>query len=210
MNDEALKSVILTGRVVRLEPLSLAHFDQLVKAARYPELWLYTRTAPLDTPSAMRDQIMRLLEAQRRGTDLPFATLDVRSGTCIGMTRFMDIQKENRSLEIGGTFITPAFQHTPANTEAKYLMLQYAFEQWHCLRVQFKTDLRNTISQKAIEKLGAVREGILRDHIILSDGYLRSSVYYSILAGEWPEVKRRLQERLESMILLPRADRSIR
>ena len=120
------------------------------------------------------------------------------------MTRFMDIQPENRSVEIGGTWISPQYQRTVVNTEAKFLMLRHAFEVLDCVRVQIKTDLRNTRSQRAIERLGAVREGVLREHMMLPDGTLRSSVYYSILAAEWPAVRQRLLDLLERrMINLP-------
>jgi RimJ/RimL family protein N-acetyltransferase len=109
------------------------------------------------------------------------------------MTRYMDIQPRNRALEIGGTWYAAAFQRTAANTECKYLLLRHAFETLGCQRVQFKTDLRNERSQRAIERIGATREGVLRSHMLLPDGTLRSSVYFSILENEWPAVKARLE-----------------
>ena len=109
------------------------------------------------------------------------------------MTRYLNIETANRAVEIGGTWYAPEFQHTGVNTECKYLLLSHAFEDLGCIRVQFKTDLRNIRSQQAIERIGGVREGVLRNQVILPDGYIRSSVYYSILVEEWPQVKRHLE-----------------
>lgn len=192
-----IRPVTLTGNFVRLEPLSLDHLADLTAAGSDPELWQFMRYGLVTDQDRMRDFIAYLLDHQARGTDLPFATIHIPSAKAVGMTRFMDIQPENRALEIGGTWITPAYQRTVVNTEAKYLMLRYAFEVLGCVRVQIKTDLRNTQSQRAIERLGAVREGVLREHMLLPDGTLRSSVYYSILAAEWPAVRQRLLELLE-------------
>jgi N-acetyltransferase len=197
MSPIQVAPLTLAGKYIRLEPLSLDRLEELVEAGRDPSIWTYTRNGPIDTPQRMREFIQWLLQKQAQGTDLPFVTVLLATGCAVGMTRFMDIQTENRALEIGGTFVTPACQRSPVNSEAKFLMLRHAFESWDCLRVQFKTDLRNIVSQRAIERLGAVREGILRDHIILPDGTVRSSVYYSILAREWPQVKARLIERMD-------------
>lgn len=196
MNPIVVAPLTLEGRTIRLEPVGMERFDQLVEAARDPSIWLFTRTPPLNTPERMRAQIQALLSAQAEGRELPFVTVLKSEDRAVGMTRFMDIQPENRAVEIGGTFVTPACQRTVVNTEAKFLMLRHAFERWDCLRVQFKTDLRNIVSQRAIERLGAIKEGVLRDHIILADGTVRSSVYYSILAREWPAVKARLLEKM--------------
>ena len=113
------------------------------------------------------------------------------------MTRYMNISPADRNLEIGGTWYAPNCQRTGVNTESKYLLLGHAFEVLGCLRVQFRTDVRNLRSQKAIERLGAVREGVLRDHMVLPDGTVRSSIIYSILRGEWQAVKRHLEELME-------------
>lgn len=199
MKSTAVAPVVLTGRFIRLDPLSRAQVPALAGAAADPEIWRYTRNAPLTTVELMETHVEELLRAQAAGTDLPFATFHHRAATYVGMTRFMDIQHFNRMVEIGGTFLNPAFHHTGANLEAKLLMLSHAFETWDCLRVQFKTDSRNISSQKAIEKLGAVREGVLRDHMVLDNGYVRSSVYYSILAAEWPAVKEKLLARLQPL-----------
>ncbi len=187
----------LTGRLIRLEPLSLTHFPDLAEAGKEESLWQYMRYGQVTTEAKMRGLVGQLLEWQARGTDLPFAVIHQERGRAIGMTRFMNIEPANRGLEIGGTWYAPAFQRTGVNTESKYLLLGHAFENLGCLRVQFRTDLRNLRSQKAIERLGAVREGVLRDHMILPDGTLRSSIIYSILRGEWEAVKRHLEELME-------------
>jgi RimJ/RimL family protein N-acetyltransferase len=134
-----------------------------------------------------------MLARQARGTDLPFAVVHLASGQAIGATRYMDIQPANRALEIGGTWYAPAYRRTAVNTEAKYLLLAHAFEALGCVRVQLKTDLRNERSQRAIERIGAQKEGVLRHNLIMPDGHRRSSVYYSILDEEWPAVKARLE-----------------
>ncbi|HKY52696.1 MAG TPA: GNAT family protein, partial [Anaerolineales bacterium] len=123
-----------------------------------------------------------------------FVVIHLASGRVAGATRYLNIISHDRGLEIGGTWYGPEFQRTAVNTECKYLLLQHAFETLGCIRVQLKTDSRNERSQKAIERIGAVKEGVLRNHMILPDGYYRHSVYYSILDTEWPNVKRRLEE----------------
>jgi N-acetyltransferase len=150
--------------------------------------------------SGIRDWVQEMLERQSRGTDLPFAVVLQSSGLAIGATRFMSIQQEHKTLEIGGTWYGLAYQGKAVNTDAKYLLLSYAFEHLKVHRVQLKTDSRNLRSQKAIEKLGAKREGVLRRHMVLKDGTLRDSVVYSIIDLEWPDVKLRLRERLENQI----------
>jgi RimJ/RimL family protein N-acetyltransferase len=137
-----------------------------------------------------------MLRRQSAGNDLPLATIDLITNKAIGATRFMDIQRVHRGVEIGGSWLGAAYRRTAANTEAKYLMLSHAFETWGCIRVQIKADLRNERSQRAIERLGAVKEGVIRKNMIMPDGYQRSSVYYSILDDEWPGVKARLEHML--------------
>jgi RimJ/RimL family protein N-acetyltransferase len=155
------------------------------------------RYGNIETEDQMRNFVRHLLALQQRGTDLPFAVIHVPSGRAVGMTRYLNIDAENRALEIGGTWYGLAYQRTSVNTECKYLLLGYAFETLDCVRVQLKTDLRNERSQRAIERLGAVREGVLRNHMILPDGTLRHSVFYSILPEEWPSVRARLAAWLE-------------
>jgi RimJ/RimL family protein N-acetyltransferase len=144
----------------------------------------------------MSDWVRDILSRKAAGTDQPFAVVHLASGKLAGATRYMDIRAAHRGLEIGGTWYGTEYQRTPVNTEAKYLLLRHAFEVLGCIRVQFKADSRNERSLRAIERLGAVREGVLRNHMILDDGTYRHSVYYSILDGEWPVVKARLEEKL--------------
>lgn len=189
--------VTLEGKWVRLVPLSLDRLTEIARAGRDPAIWTWVRHGPRTTPERMADLIDHWLKEQAAGTALPFTTLLKPSMVPVGATGFLDIQRENRGVEIGGTWLTPTLQRTPVNTEAKYLLLRHAFETEGCLRVQLKTDERNLRSQKAIERIGARREGVFRRHILLDDGFARSSVYYSILEDEWPLVRARLEAMLE-------------
>ncbi len=188
-----IEPVILTGRIVRLVPLSHDHLADLTEAGNNENIWTFMRYGFVNSWEKMRSMIDSLLAYQAEGTDLPFTVIHLPSGKAIGMTRYLNIEPANRGLEIGGTWYAPAFQRTGVNTECKYLLLRHAFEDLDCIRVQFKTDLRNLRSQKAIERIGAVREGVLRNHVILPGGVIRSSVYYSILSEEWPQVKAHLE-----------------
>jgi RimJ/RimL family protein N-acetyltransferase len=192
-----IRPVTLMGSIIRLEPLSVQHIPDLAEAGKDESIWQYLRYGQVTTPDKMAEFVGLLLEWQARRTDLPFAVVHQASGRAIGMTRYMNIEPTNRGLEIGGTWYASEFQRTRTNTESKYLLLGHAFEVLEVIRVQFRADLRNLRSQRAIERIGAVREGVLRDHMILPDGTLRSSVIYSILAGEWTGVKKHLEELLE-------------
>jgi RimJ/RimL family protein N-acetyltransferase len=189
--------VTLTGRIVRLEPLSLDHLPGLTTIGLDESIWRYMRYGMISKQEQMRTWVERLLEAQAAGTDLPFAVIHLSSGQVAGSTRYMEIHPADLGLEIGGTWYGVVFQRTAVNTECKYLLLKHAFESLGCVRVQLKTDLRNVRSQRAIERLGAVKEGVLRNHMILPDGSLRHSVFYSIIDSEWPAVKARLETSLE-------------
>ncbi len=191
-----IQPITLTGSVVRLEPLSLAHVPDLAVAGRDESIWQYMLYGNVTGEAQMRDWVAEMLERQARGRDLPFAVIHLESGRAIGGTRYLNIEPEDHGLEIGGTWYAVEFQRTAVNTECKYLLLRHAFETLGCLRVQFKTDSRNERSQRAIERLGAIREGIFRNHMILPGGVIRHSVYYSIIADEWPGVKARLEEKL--------------
>ena len=150
----------------------------------------------LNTSEKMTGHVTDILQRAARGTDLPFTVFHLESGQPIGCTRFTGIDRPNRKLEIGGTWYGVAYQRTGVNTECKFLLLTHAFEELGCVRVQFKTDARNIRSQKAIERLGAIKEGILRQDMIRSDGHLRDSVYYSIIDTEWPQAKLDLEKKL--------------
>ncbi|MEW5985437.1 MAG: GNAT family protein [Chloroflexota bacterium] len=189
----------LTGRVVRLEPLSLSHAPDLLQVARDESIWRYMLYGAVTSEEAMRAYVQDLLTRQAQGTDLPFAVIHLASGRAVGSTRFMDIRPSHRGLEIGGTWYGLAYQRTAVNTECKYLLLRHAFEVYGCIRVQLKTDLRNERSQRAIERLGAIREGVLRNHVITPDGTIRHSVMYSIVDSEWPAVKDRLEVLLRGL-----------
>ena len=186
----------LQGRFVRLEPLSEAHVEGLTAIGLEDEIWKYMLYGPMRGQDDIRQWVRDILARAANGSDLPFAVLDLASGRVAGATRYLDIRPEHRALEIGGTWYGSEFQRTAVNTECKYLLLKNAFEQLGCIRVQLKTDSRNIRSQAAIERLGAVKEGTLRNHMILPDGTIRHSAYYSILDAEWPRVKAFLEGRL--------------
>jgi RimJ/RimL family protein N-acetyltransferase len=191
-----IQPVTLTGKIIRLEPLSEAHVPDLALSGDDDEIWRFMLYGSVRSEEQMHAWVIDLLNRQKEGTDLPFAVIYLATGQAIGATRYLNISPENRGLEIGGTWYAYAYQRTGVNTEAKYLLLTHAFETLGCVRVQLKTDLRNIRSQLAIERIGAVKEGILRKHMILPDGTLRDSVFYSILDDEWPVVKARLEEML--------------
>lgn len=191
-----IRPVTLSGRFVRLEPLSESHILDLTHIGQDPSIWEYTVYGYVESEAQMRAWVLELLSRQMQGSDLPFAVIHQDSGRAIGATRYLEIDAHNRKVEIGGTWYGVAYQRTAVNTESKYLLLRHAFEDQGCIRVQFKTDLRNIRSQRAIERLGAVKEGLFRNHMILPDGIIRHSIYYSIIDSEWPGVKAHLEELL--------------
>ena len=190
-----VEPVTLPGQYVRLEPLKLEHLDALWSIGRDPDLW---KLAPyqIDTDEKMRTYIRAALDGQEVGVALPFVTIEQQTDRIVGSTRFGNIDAPNHRAEIGWTWIGKPWQRTAVNTEAKFLMLQHAFETWHCIRVELKTDTLNERSRTAIARLGAKQEGIFRHHMITESGRLRDSVYFSIINDEWPEVKARLQAML--------------
>lgn len=191
-----VKSVTLTGKFVRLEPLSEAHVEGMAKIGAGQPFWNFMVYGEMNSVDDMRKWVRDIMSRGLKGTDLPFAVIHLESGRVAGATRYLNIMPNDRWLEVGGTWYGPEFQRTIVNTECKYLLLGHAFEKLGCVRVQIKTDSRNERSQKAIERIGAVKEGVLRNHMILPDGYVRDSVFYSILDSEWPLVKNSLQEKL--------------
>jgi RimJ/RimL family protein N-acetyltransferase len=190
-----VQPVVLRGRHLTLEPLEERHAPDLFRAMQDEEVCRYLAWPP---PAAL-DETLRLVreacEQMARGQALPFAQIWNESGRAIGSTRLLDIRPKDRQVEIGSTFLARAHWRTPANTESKYLLLRHCFEALGCVRVALKTDARNTRSQAAIERLGAVREGVLRRHMNVR-GFQRDTVYYSILDAEWPAVRARLEARL--------------
>ena len=190
-----LGPVVLKGRHVTLEPLDERHAAGLFDAMRDEEVCRYLAWPP---PTALDDTHALIRDARElmaRGQCVAFAQIWNATGLTIGSTRLLDIRPKDRQVEIGSTFLARPYWRTPANTEAKYLLLRHCFESAGCVRVALKTDGRNTRSQTAIERLGAVREGVLRKHMNVR-GYQRDTVYFSILEGEWPAVKARLEARL--------------
>ena len=192
-----LDPVALEGSHVRLEPLSESHHSALSEVGFDPDLWRLNPTR-VSTPEEMSAYIRTALDAQAAGTALPFATIDRVSGKVVGSTRFMNIDVPNRRVEIGATWIAHPWQRSAVNTEAKYLMLRHAFESLACIRVELKTDSLNRRSRNAILRLGAREEGILRNHVITWTGRLRDTVYFSILDAEWPQLKARLEAKLNA------------
>jgi RimJ/RimL family protein N-acetyltransferase len=188
-----VEPVVLTGKHVRLEPLSEAHIPGLAVVGSDPTIWQFMPYGDVSSGEKMGDWVKEILSRKAAGTDQPFAVIHLASGKVAGSTRYMEIRPAHLGLEIGGTWYGQDFRRTPVNTEAKFLLLRHAFETLGCIRVQFKADSRNERSMKAIERIGATREGMLRSHIILPDGVIRHSVYFSVLDGEWPLVKARLE-----------------
>jgi N-acetyltransferase len=190
--------VILEGNIVRLEPLRPEHEPLFWEAAKNDLADIFRWIPyPMQSPEDFHLYMNRAFAEQDSEQSVVFATIERTSGTVIGSTRFMNIDVPNRKAEIGSTWIAAAWQRTACNTEAKFLMLQHAFEVCHCIRVELKTDALNQKSRNAILRIGAKEEGTLRQHLITSTGRVRDSVYFSILESEWPEVKLRLQARME-------------
>jgi RimJ/RimL family protein N-acetyltransferase len=196
MNDPWVVPVILQGKSVRLEPMTEAHIPGLAQIGVGQDFWDFMLYGRMDSEQDMAGWVRDILSRAEKGTDLPFVAIHLPSGRVAGATRYLNILPKDRGLEIGGTWYGLEFQRTRVNTESKYLLLRHAFETLGAIRVQLKTDLRNQRSQIAIERIGAVKEGILRNHMILPDGRIRHSVFYSILDTEWPIVKSRLEEML--------------
>ncbi len=197
MQRESFRTpVTLTGRWVRLVPLAPSHAKALRVAARDPEVRRYLLNGPGETHEEMDALIALLLERQKAGTDLPFTTVLRADDRPVGMTRFHHIDRDNLSVEVGGTWLDSALWRTPVNTESKFLLFRYAFETEKVHRVCLRTDLRNERSQRAIARLGAVREAVFRDDRLLPDGSFRTSVAYGVLASEWPRVRSGLETML--------------
>ena len=190
-----IEPVVLEGRHVRLEPLTLDHHEAFCEIGLDTEIWRWF-PRPVHSREDMLEYIRTALQWQADGTALPFATMGRNSGRAIGSTRYMNIDHANRKVEIGSTWIAPAWQRTAANTEAKYLMLRHAFEPLGCIRVELKTDVLNEKSRNAILRIGAGHEGIFRNHVICAGGRIRDSAWYSIIDAEWPQVKVMLEGRL--------------
>lgn len=186
--------VTLEGSVVRLEPIRREHARLFWEVAKSDLEDIFRWIPyPMKTQDDFERAIAKAFEEQERGDSVVFATVERESGRTIGSTRFMNIDRSNRRVEIGSTWIAPAWQRTAVNTEAKFLMLRHAFEEWKCIRVELKTDALNQKSRNAILRIGAKEEGTLRRHLITWTGRVRDTVYFSILDDEWPPVKTKLE-----------------
>ena len=190
-------TLTLTGKRAKLVPMAASHYEGLYAASRDPNIWTYL-TMRMQGPADMERLVREAFEARKQGSEVPFVIIDQETDRIVGSTRYLEITPTHRALEIGWTWLSPDVWRTRINTECKYLLLRYSFEVLQAVRVQLKTDMRNLRSQQAIERLGAVREGVLRHHRILPDGYRRDTVYFSILEAEWPAVKARLEGFLEA------------
>jgi len=182
--------VTLHGRHARLEPLAIGHEAGLVDAVRDGELWRLWYTS-VPEPAAMRAEIARRLGLQAAGSMLPFTVFDA-AGRIVGMTTYMNVDAVHRRVEIGSTWVARRAQRTALNTDCKRLLLAHAFEQLDCIAVEFRTHRLNTQSRRAIERLGAQLDGMLRSHQRARDGSLRDTAVYSIIAHEWPTVRAHL------------------
>ena len=183
--------IVLRGTAVRLEPLSQDHAQGLYNRGRVEADWAYMpRSCFIDMP----DTRQWIDEALNATAQIPFAIVETAKDRAVGSSRFLNIRPEHGSLEIGWTWLGQDWQRTAVNTEAKLLLLSYAFERLGCVRVEFKTDARNERSQRALQRIGATQEGVLRNQMIVQDNYVRDSVYFSIIESEWRQVKKRLQK----------------
>jgi N-acetyltransferase len=190
-----LQPVTLENHYVRLVPLSLNHLSALTAVGLDPEIWRWT-TNLVTNSAEMAAYISAALQAQAQGQELPFTIIDPTTNCIAGSTRYGNIDESHQRLEIGWTWVAPEWQRTAINRAAKYLLLQHAFETLNFRRVEFKTDALNEKSRRALQGIGAKEEGILRQHMLTYSGRIRDSVYFSILASEWPSVKQHLAARL--------------
>lgn len=192
-----VEPVTLTGQIVRLEPLQMKHAADLYEVGQDSTIWTYIPVQPIRSLADMEQIIAEAQQRQAADLGLPFAIIDLARGRAIGSTRYHSWTLRDHGVEIGWTWLAPEVQRTGINTECKYLLLRHAFETLGAIRVQLKTHHLNIKSQRAIERLGAVKEGVLRNHIIMPDGSYRHSVFYSIIDSEWPQVKANLEAKMQ-------------
>ena len=191
-NSDFFQATRLVGRYVQLLPLSLEHHDGLVAAARDGDLAALWYTS-VPTADAMRAEIERRLGLKEARSMLPFTVVDAETGEVVGMTTYMNVDAVNRRVEIGSTWYARRVQRTGVNTEAKLLLLGHAFERLGCIAVEFRTHFMNQQSRRAIERLGAKLDGVLRNHVVSPNGTLRDTCVYSVISSEWPAVKAHLE-----------------
>ncbi|MFJ8262780.1 GNAT family N-acetyltransferase [Rummeliibacillus sp. NPDC094406] len=186
----------LHNKQVMLKPMEKSDIEGILEVAIYPEIWRYL-SITIESLTDTQKYVANALANKESGVECPFVIMDPKTKTIIGSTKFMDIDEKHSRLEIGFTWLTPAYWQTAVNTNCKYLLLQYCFEVLKLRRVQIKTDHENKRSQRAIERIGAQREGVLRNHMMRKDGTIRHTVMYSVTNEDWPVVKRRLEEMIE-------------
>ena len=187
--------IVLEGKHVRLEPMRVDHLPALCEVGLEPAIWKWTANV-VASAADLEVYVRNALAERDRGIAMPFVTIERSSRKIVGSTRFGNIDLLNLKAEIGWTWINPQWQRTAINTEAKLLMLTHAFEVWKCIRVELKTDSNNKVSQKAMKRIGAVKEGILRNHMITETGRYRDSVYFSIIESEWESAKALLASKI--------------
>ncbi|GAA1313840.1 N-acetyltransferase [Planotetraspora silvatica] len=194
---------VLTGRYVRLEPLTLQHAEGLLEAGKDPEVWTWLNNGQPTDLAAMRAYVTRLLTMHEAGTLTPWARIDIRTGEPAGVTTYHDLTPKDRALHIGSTWIGGRWHRTGLNTEAKLMLLERAFDTLGVLRVGWMTHHNNLRSQRAIERLGAQREGVLRNHKTMPDASQRNTVVYSMIDSEWPAARDALRARLRQSAISP-------
>ena len=194
----SLGPITLTGTHIRLEPMRPAHAAALLDAGRAAEIWEWMPTRPVNE-TTMEGWLTKAMQAESQGREYPFVVSLIQSGRLVGSTRYLDVQEDDRTAEIGWTWYTPDTWGGVVNPEAKYLLMRHAFDDWGAIRVALKTDVRNLHSQAAIKKLGAKYEGLLRNQRIRPDGSYRDTVVFSITDREWPAVKSRLERRITEL-----------
>jgi len=192
------KATTLNTNKVTLRPLTMEHLADFFAAGSFPDIWTWSLPDKCTSIEATKDWLKYSLHMAEQGLHVPFAIFDNNSGKFVGSTRYCSINADDRSLEIGFTFITPQFQRSYINTHAKYCLLKHAFENLNAIRVEFKTHEQNEKSRNAITRLGAKFEGVLRNQRILSDGSYRNTATYSVIENEWQSVSQNLQKKMES------------
>jgi RimJ/RimL family protein N-acetyltransferase len=192
-----IKPVTLEGKYVSLEPLQLSHTTDLWHAAQHSEIWQWMPYV-IESERHLGQLLTKLLKFGDSGTWLSFVIRELSTDKLVGTTSYLNIEPDNKRLEIGSTWITPAWQRSAVNTECKYLLLGHAFDDLDCIRVEFKTDSLNKSSRRALSRIGAKEEGVFRNHMVMPGGRLRDSVFFGIINSEWPEIKKMLAEKIEA------------
>ena len=188
--------VLLQSELVTLRPLKFSDANGFFEAGNFDELWRWVVPNHCVSIETAKPWIEESLAEQQQGNQIPFVIIDNQTEKIIGSTRYCSIRKKDRGIEIGHTFITPKFQRSHVNTLAKFMLLKHAFESIEAIRVEFKTNEKNSKSRNAIGRIGATFEGILRNHRVLPDGNLRNTAIFSVTDQEWPDVKVALQQKI--------------